>query len=29
MASGGWNLESQKTEIRDLLKNLLVKGDKW
>lgn len=29
MASGGWDLESQKTEIRDLLKTPLVKGDKW
>ncbi|VDI16745.1 ubiquitin carboxyl-terminal hydrolase 4/11/15 [Mytilus galloprovincialis] len=29
MASGGWNLESQKTEIRDLLEIPLVKGDKW
>ncbi|XP_071123140.1 ubiquitin carboxyl-terminal hydrolase 15-like [Mytilus edulis] len=29
MASGGWDLESQKTEIRDLLNTPLVKGDKW
>ncbi|XP_052067205.1 ubiquitin carboxyl-terminal hydrolase 15-like [Mytilus californianus] len=29
MATGGTDLESQKTEIRDLLKTPLKKGDRW
>ncbi|XP_052064365.1 uncharacterized protein LOC127704371 [Mytilus californianus] len=29
MATGGWDLASHKTEIRDLLKTPLKKGDKW
>ncbi|CAC5415311.1 Ubiquitin carboxyl-terminal hydrolase 4,Ubiquitin carboxyl-terminal hydrolase 15 [Mytilus coruscus] len=29
MATGGWDLASQKKEIRELLKTPLKKGDKW